>query len=153
MLAQQLSNSSLGQMPKLDWSDFLKKAEAQQIVGITRQWPLACSVTKTLNWRGKVLPLHDRPQMFALLMHLVTRGRAGMTKEEIIWALYPSIDQQTCSARYMSAKRHNAVKMMSRARNMLTEAWQQSGAAGFHWLWLDRDKDIWVLMQPKQAAF
>lgn len=136
-------------LKKVDWEEFLKRMEAQRLEGILHQWPVACLVTKTLIWNSKVISMSDRPLMFTLAYALVKVGRDGLSKDEIMQVLYPHLELEGKSERYCNAKRHNAVKMMSRTRRALEVSWTDADGNDFHWVWFDKQRQVWLLMQPK----
>jgi hypothetical protein len=99
---------------------------------------------RTLEWGARSLDLSRRPLMIQLFQSLIKRHPHGLDRDTMLAEVY-AIDAMSSIRRRVSAMQ-NAVKLVSRARELVNDAF---GSESLQWLPYDIDSQKWSLYRVK----
>jgi hypothetical protein len=105
---------------------------------------------KLISYREQVLDLSNYPLSIRLFSAFAEVGSSVIFRDELIKRVY-GIDQNACSERLKRSLRHNLVKLISRARQLISEHFDQHANA-LRWFVFDRSTQRYFLVQAAPVA-
>ncbi|MBQ48615.1 MAG: hypothetical protein CMP10_14520 [Zetaproteobacteria bacterium] len=91
------------------------------------------------------IPLYKKTLTYKLFKLFLDHPGKSFGREDIVQAIYQEQSKVGGSRQFQRSLHQNVVKLMSRSRNIATEACKGTGQRCIDWFYYDSEKDKWSL--------